>query len=59
MLNNRTFKKHEPVYFPELFIGTTANKYPKQCQIELDSNSLLGINVVQNQIKSYVSFMSH
>ena len=45
MLNKRTFKKH--CYFPELFIGTTADKYLKQYQIELNANSLLGINIVQ------------
>ena len=59
MLNNGAFNKHKAGYFLELFIGTTAHKYLKQYQIELDTKSLLGINIVQNQMKSCASFMSH
>ena len=61
MLNNRTLRtlKHKNGYFPELFIDTTANNYLKQKQIELDNNLLLAINIVKNQIMSYVSFVSH
>ena len=61
MLNNRTLRtlKYKTGYFPELFIGTTANNYLKQKQIELDNNLLLAINIVKNQIMNYVSFVSH
>ena len=40
MLNSKTFKKRKTGYFSELFIGTTAEKYLKQYQIEIDTNSL-------------------
>ena len=43
MLNDKTFKKRKTGYFFELFIGTTTEKYLKQYQIEIDTNSLLVI----------------
>ena len=59
MLNNRNSTNMKTGCFPELVIGTTANKHLNQYQIELDNNSLLAKKIVKNQIKSCVSFVSH
>ena len=58
MINNGTFKKHKTGYFPKAFNGSTADKDLKQYQIELGTDSLLCINIGQNQIKSCVSLVS-
>ena len=44
MVNNRTFKKHKTGYFPELFIDSTAEKYLRQYQIELNATQWLLID---------------
>ena len=59
MLDNETFKKQKTGYCPELFIGTPADKYLKQYQIETDTDPLLVIDIVQNQIKRCISLVSH
>ena len=60
MLNNSTFKNIELVIFLNyLLTPQPTSIYFKQYQIELDYNSLLAINIVKNQLKCCVIFVSH